>query len=103
MDRLEAWMTEGWNTPTAATPYVNWRYREYNKSADRICNIVMNTETDVFNNTPGKPPNNKYTHIFAQSDGGCRHKGKSNRIRNTHLQHNHKQHMHDHDNRSATT
>ena len=52
MDRLEAWMTEGWNTPTAATPYVNWRYREYNNSADRICNIVMNTETDVFNNTP---------------------------------------------------
>ena len=34
MDRLEIWMNNGWSTPTAATPYINWRYREYNKSAD---------------------------------------------------------------------
>ena len=37
----------------------------------------MDTDSNVFTETHGTPPTNTHTHIFAQSDGGCRHKGKS--------------------------
>ena len=77
LDRFELWTAQGWHTPTAATPFVNWRYREYNKSADEMCNAVMDREADVFHHTHGKPPQNNYTNIFGQSDGGCRYKGAS--------------------------
>lgn len=77
LNRLETWMNNGWSTPTAATPYVNWRYREYNKSADEMCNKVMNQEASVFYHTQGRAPRENHTHIFGQSDGGCRFKGTS--------------------------
>ena len=70
-------MNNGWSTPTAATPYANWIYREYNKSADKMCNAVMNQAISIFHHTEGKAPREDNTHIFGQSDGGCRFKGNS--------------------------
>jgi len=77
MNRLEEWHDLGWKTPTNATPYINWRYREYNRSADKLCNTVMDQEADVFHHTHTPPPTEANIHIFGQSDGGCRYKGSS--------------------------
>ena len=77
IDRTHTWADKGWQTATAATPYINWRYREYNKTADKVCNTIMDNNKDIHTNIPTPPPTDPHTHIFAQSDGGCRHTGTS--------------------------
>ena len=67
----------GWHTATAATPYINWRYREHSKTADKVCNTIMDNNTDIHEQITTDTPTNPHTHIFAQSDGGCRYKGTS--------------------------
>ena len=37
----------------------------------------MDHHANVFQHTQGKPPHDKHTHIFGQSDGGCRYLGTS--------------------------
>ena len=74
IDRTHTWQDLGWHTGTAATPYINWRYREHNKTADRACNQVMDNNHNIHNQITSPPPTQPHN---AQSDGGCRYKGTS--------------------------
>ena len=64
----------GYRTALPGGEYVNWRYREFNKSADKQCNIALDNGHSHLSLHP-----RCYTYlarranIFLQSDGGCRH------------------------------
>ena len=64
----------GYRTALPGGEYINWRYRDFNKSADRQCNIALdNASNHIHVHTNCHKFLNLRANIFIQSDGGCRH------------------------------
>ena len=70
-------------TQRKKTPFLfvrpnEWRYRELNKSADRVCNITFDTETSIIWQQPQYDQIiNNNNNLYISSVGGCRYKRHS--------------------------
>ena len=77
-NNFDAILHSGRKLPFDWSGPIEWRYRELNKPADRVCNITFDTETSF----TWKQPNydsfiNNNNNLYISSDGGCRYKGHS--------------------------
>ena len=77
VERIAGLINLGMQPPRAGDDPVEWRPRRFNKKADAICNIVLDTGAEVeYLSDDLQEVLNARPHLLAYTDGGTRNAGE---------------------------